>query len=252
MGNNKVAIAHLLMVFMGKIHQVFQLLASFSQNSINTNKVELGDTDQETKQMTSAVKFALKFIFKMFDHIEENSVPKHIPVFAKSLFIKSPTVGPVNKPRTDDYTKRSVNQISTAATKGGRRNEPGVKKPKRDFFDRSLKMGLFHIKKGTPVNKAFPDSTKLKDGAGIYLDFNSHGHKCPFPHQLCKSGKHFTNWMHVPDDNKPTILKHMDNTGLAWLDAETFKKHNTSIPPKFAHLIGDANDPKKKGAHKST
>ena len=113
-------------------------------------------------------------------------------------------------------------------------------------------MGLFHIKKGTPVNEAFPDRTKLRNSAGICLDFNSHGHKCPFPHQLCKSGKHFTNWKYVPDDNKPTILKRIDDNGLAWLNAKMFKNHNTSILPKFAHLLGDANGPKKKGAHKST
>ena len=113
-------------------------------------------------------------------------------------------------------------------------------------------MGIYHIRKGTPSNKAFPNRTKLKDGTGICHDFNSQGHKCPFPHQLCKTGKHFTNWKHVPDDDKLTILKHMNETGSAWLDAETFKKHNTSIPPKFAHLLGDANGPKKKVANKST
>jgi hypothetical protein len=111
-------------------------------------------------------------------------------------------------------------------------------------------MELFHIKKRTPANEAFPDRTKLKDDTGISLDFNSHGHKCPFPYQLCKSGKHLPNWKHVPDDDKPTILKHMDNTGFTWLDAETFKKHNTSIPPEFSHVLGNSNGPKKKGAHK--
>jgi hypothetical protein len=105
MQNYKDASAHLPMVFMGEIHQVFQLLALFSQNSINTNKVELGGTDLETKQITSVVKFALKFISKMFDHIKENFLSKHIPTFAKSLFIKSPTVGPVNQSHTNPSTK---------------------------------------------------------------------------------------------------------------------------------------------------
>jgi hypothetical protein len=44
----------------------------------------------------------------------------------------------------------------------------------------------------------------------------------------------------------------MDETGSAWLDAETFEKHNSSIPPEFAHLLGDASGPKKKAAKKST
>ena len=251
MRNNKDAIAHLPMVFMGKIHQLFQHLASFSQNSINTNKVEIGDVDLETKQITIAVKFASKFITKMLEHIDENSIPKNIPAFAKSLFVEAPEVG------ITETIKRSANQISTTANEGGRRklpggDDPGSKKPRKEFLDRSLKMGLFHIRKGTLPNRAFPDRTKLKDGAGICHDFNSHGYKCPFPHQLCKTGKHFTNWKHVPDNDKLTILKHMDETGSAWLDAETFEKHNSSIPPEFAHLLGDASGPKNKAAKKST
>ena len=71
MRDNKDAIAHLPMVSMGKIHQLFQHLASFSQNSINTNKVEIGDANLETKQITIAVKFASKFMTKMLEHIDE-------------------------------------------------------------------------------------------------------------------------------------------------------------------------------------
>jgi len=44
----------------------------------------------------------------------------------------------------------------------------------------------------------------------------------------------------------------MDETGSAWLDAEMFEKHNSSIPPEFAHLLGDASGPQKKAAKKST
>ena len=93
MRDNKDAIAHLPMVFMGKIHQLFQYLASFSQNSINTNKVEIGDVNLETKQITTAVKFASKVITKMLEHIDENSIPKNIPAFAKSLFVEAPKAG---------------------------------------------------------------------------------------------------------------------------------------------------------------
>jgi len=109
MRNNKDAIAHLPMVFMGKIHQLFQHLASFSQNSINTNKVKIGDADLETKQITITVKFVLKFMTKMLEHIDENSIPKNIPAFAKSLFIEAPEAG------ITETIKRSANQISTAA-----------------------------------------------------------------------------------------------------------------------------------------
>jgi hypothetical protein len=88
MHNNKDAIAHLPMMFMGKLHQFFQHLASFSQNSINTNKVEISNLTLEIKHITIRVKLAAKFINKMVKHIDNNSVPKKIPAFAKDLFVK--------------------------------------------------------------------------------------------------------------------------------------------------------------------
>jgi hypothetical protein len=131
----------------------------------------------------------------MLEHIDENSIPQNIPVFAKSLFVEAPKAGFTHESCTTETIKRSANQISTAANEGGRHklhgsNDPGAKKPRKEFSDSSLKMGLFHTRKGTPPNKAFPDSTKLKDGTGICHNFNSHVYKCPFPHQLCKTGKH--------------------------------------------------------------
>ena len=42
---------HLPMVFISKIHQFFMHLASFSQNSINTNKIETGNNKFECKQV---------------------------------------------------------------------------------------------------------------------------------------------------------------------------------------------------------
>jgi hypothetical protein len=44
----------------------------------------------------------------------------------------------------------------------------------------------------------------------------------------------------------------MEKSGLMWLDAETFKKHEIVIAPEFAHLLGDATGPKKTSAEKST
>ncbi len=87
-------------------------------------------------------------------------------------------------------------------------------------------MGLFHIKKGTQTMKALPDKSTLKDGASIHLDFCCHDQKSNFTHLLCKNGEHYTNWKNVPDDNKITLLKHMSATGLMWLDAKKFTKHN--------------------------
>ena len=78
------------------------------------------------------------------------------------------------------------------------------------------------------------------------------GINAPFPISSVRLVNiHFTNWMHVQDDDKLTILKHMYETGSAWLDAKTFEKHNNSIPPEFAQLLGDASGPKKKAAKKS-
>jgi hypothetical protein len=98
-------------------------------------------------------------------------------------------------------------------------------------------MGLFHLKKGTPAAKALPKKSILKDGVSMCLDFCCHERKCNHPHALCKNGKYYTNWKSVPDSNKVTLLKHMDSRSLMWLDVETFKKHNITIAPKYAHLL---------------
>jgi hypothetical protein len=79
---------------MGKLHQFFQHLASFLQNSINTNKVEIGNSTLEIKHITIGVRLAAKFINKMVEHINNNLVPKEIPAFAKGLFVKQ-TVGSI-------------------------------------------------------------------------------------------------------------------------------------------------------------
>ena len=44
----------------------------------------------------------------------------------------------------------------------------------------------------------------------------------------------------------------MAKTGLMWLNADTFKKHENVIAPEFAHLLGDVTGPKKIPAEKST
>jgi hypothetical protein len=113
-------------------------------------------------------------------------------------------------------------------------------------------MGLFHVKKGAFASKALPDKSMLKDGTGIYMDFCSHEKKCNYPHQLCRNGKHYTNWKNVPNDNKVTLLKHMDSLRLVWLDVKTIEKHKIVIALEFAHLLGDATGPKQKAAQKST
>jgi hypothetical protein len=251
MHNNMDAIAHLPMVFMAKIHQVFQLLAAFSQNSINTNKVELGLADLDDKHIKTAIKLATKFFKKMVDHIDNNSVPKEVPTFAKSLFVEQTLGGFAIAPPTILAPKSNPTAQPATLKEGGKRKtngkEPAVvagnKKPRKEFSDKSLKMGIFHVKTGTPAAKALPDKTLLKDSAGICLDFCSQDKKCNFPHQLCKNGKHYTNWKNLPDEDKLVLYKHMDSTSLMWFDAVTFEKHKIIIPPEYAHFLGNATGP---------
>ena len=89
MRDNSDCIAHLPMVFMSKIHQFFIHLASFSQNSINTNKIETGNDKFECKQVSVAVKLASKFFTKMQEHVEDNSIPKDVPAFTMSFFVEA-------------------------------------------------------------------------------------------------------------------------------------------------------------------
>ena len=89
MRNNSDSIAHLPMVFMSKIHQSFMHLASFSQNSINTNKIEIGDSMFETKQVSVTVMLTSISFAKMQEHIDDNSIPKDVPAFAKSFFVEA-------------------------------------------------------------------------------------------------------------------------------------------------------------------
>ncbi len=107
-------------------------------------------------------------------------------------------------------------------------------------------MGLFHVKKRTPTAKALPNMSRLKDDVRACMDFCSHAKKCNFPHPLCKNGKHYTNCKNVPENDKVTLLKHMESTGLMWLDADTFNEHKIMIAPEYAHLLGNTTGPKTK------
>ena len=257
MRDNSDGITHLPMVFMSKIHQFFMHLASFSQNSINTNKIEIGDSTFETKQVSVAVKLASKFLGKMQEHIEDNSIPKEVPAFAKSFFVEATGGGFIPVPPAAEATKPVANQPAEANGGGKQKGNglaeqqaaAGQKKP-RNTSDKSLKMGLFHMKKGTPASKALPEKGTLKEG--VCLDFCCHERKCNYNHLLCKNGKHYTNWKNVPEEDRRILLVHMAKFGLMWLDADTFKKHENVIAPEFAHLLGDATGPKRIPAEKST
>jgi hypothetical protein len=258
MRNNIDSLVHLPMVFMAKLHQFFQNLALFSQNLINTNKLKLADPNLDSKNVTIAVKLALKFLNKMQDHVEDNSIPKDVPAFSKSFFTKLTGGGFIHATKSDDSKKPNATQPTISNENGrgkrkpsGVKQEGGKKKSKKKFSDKGLKMGLFHLKKGTPAAKALPKKCILKDCVSVCLDFCCHKKKCSHPHALYKNGKHYTNWKNVPNSNKVTLLKHMDSMSLIWLNVETFKKHKIRIAPKYAHLLGNATGPKQKAA-KST
>ena len=215
MRENSDSVAHVPFVLMGKLHQCFQHLASFSQNSINTNKVELNDDTLDVKQVAVAVKLISKFFKKMTEHIEDSSVPKDIPPFARTFFVEQAGNFTAVVPSLVPTEQNTAAKTPAAGTEGGKRkSEGGDTQPrkKRETSDKSLAMGIFHVKKGTPVSKALPDKAKLKDGASICLDFCCHERKCKYPHALCKNGKHYTNWKNVPDDDKAVLLA----TVAAW------------------------------------
>jgi hypothetical protein len=257
MHDNSDRIAHLPMVFMRKIDQFFMHLALFLQSLINTNKIEVGDHKFETKMVSTAVKLASKFFSKMQEHVDDNSIPKDVPAFARSIFVDASGGGYVHAPTVDEPKIPATTTQPAEANPNDKRKpngeeHDGKKKPRKQFSDKSLKMGLFHLKKGTPAAKALPDKSTLKGGASICLDFCCHERKCNFTHLLCKNGKHYTNWKNGPDDIKLSLLKHMSATGLLWLDAETFTKHSILIAPEFAHLLGNATGPKPKANTTST
>ncbi len=161
--------------------------------------------------VTTVVKLASKFPNEMQEHIDDNSIPKDIPAFAKSFFVEATGGGFTLAPKTDLAKKGTVTQPNGEAAAGykhkptGNKQE-GKKKQKIEFSDKSLKMGLFHIKKGTPAAKALPDKSLLKDNIGACMDFCCHEKKCDFPHTLCKNKKHYTNWKNVPDEDKFILL----------------------------------------------
>jgi hypothetical protein len=88
------------MVFMSKIHQFFQHLANFSQNSLNN---------------------------KIIKQVEDDLLPKDIPAFVKSLFVKQTAGGIITLTTTNTNAK---NQEGAAVSGEGNKhksdgNEPG-------------------------------------------------------------------------------------------------------------------------------
>jgi hypothetical protein len=185
---NAQSLVHLPMLFAGKLNQFFQHLASYSQNSINTNLIEHGNHGKglDIKSISTAIKLASKFWKKMTKHIKDNTVPKEVPAFARTLFVEQHGDGFTNAQVIKETAK-----TPTANGKGKKDgNEPKKKKQKPEVSDKTFKMGIFYIKQGINATSALPKKGKLKDS--ICLDFCAHGKKLHYPQMLCKNGKHYT------------------------------------------------------------
>ena len=122
MRDNSDCIAHFPMFFMSKIHQFFMHLALFSQNLINTNKIETGNNKFKCKQVSVAVKLASKFFTKMQEHVGDNSIPKDILAFAKSFFVAATGGGGFVPAPT------AVNATTNPATYQPTKSNSGVKR----------------------------------------------------------------------------------------------------------------------------
>ncbi len=134
---NAPSLVHLPMFFMGKLHQFFQHLALFSQNSINTNKVEHGimtsDQGLDRKNIAIVVKLGSKFLKKMAEHIEDDTVPKEVPSFARSLFTKTSSV-PLLLANINGVVATVLAIAPATKSEGGKKKEGkeiGHKKQKR-------------------------------------------------------------------------------------------------------------------------
>jgi hypothetical protein len=115
------------------------------QNSINTNKVELGLADLDDKHVKITIKLATKFFKKMVDHINDNSVPKEVPTFVKSLFVEQNLGGFAIAPPTIVAPKSNPTAQPATLKEGGKHKtngeEPtvvaGNKKPRKEFPTRA-------------------------------------------------------------------------------------------------------------------
>jgi hypothetical protein len=104
------------------------------------------------------------------------------------------------------------------------------------------KASLSHCKEGTPISDLFP--TDLIKNYCSFFCF--HYKKCSKPHQSFEFDHVGSRWDRVLPEDQIKILKHSHASKgkKLWLDADTFAKHNVTIPKKFTYLLGDARGPK--------
>jgi hypothetical protein len=171
--NNSGSIAHLPMVFMAKLHQFFMHLAFFSQNSINTNKIEVGNGMFETKALSVAVKLGSKFFSKMQEHVDDNSIPKDVPAFAKRFFVDAPGGGLFPHPPTKQpISQPPPNQLMATAVASVRpkpkRNK--AKKRRRSFPIRASSWVFSISKKGLQHQRLYPTRAPTRtESASVWI-----------------------------------------------------------------------------------
>ncbi len=109
----------------------------------------------------------------MVEHIKDDTVPKEVPSFARSLFTETSTI-PLLLGNTNGIVATVPVIAPATKSKGGEKKEGKQnrsKKQKREGgpSNKSLQMGLFHTKIGISAGAAHPKKGKLKDE--ICLDF---------------------------------------------------------------------------------
>ena len=69
----------------------------------------------------------------------------------------------IDKPKILATTTQPTEANPNGKLKPNGEEQDGKKKPRKEFSDKSLKMGLFHVKKGALAGKSLPDKSNLKD-----------------------------------------------------------------------------------------
>ena len=193
----------------------------------------------------------------MLEHIDDNSVPKNIPVFAKNMFTDTSNVVPTrigdqssaktsSETKTTNATKLMEHPTTPGKQKRKSEDDDGrdKKKGRKKGNNKAFEKGLFFLKDNTlPVSKIVPPKEVLSKG--LCLDFCSHGKACKRPTAVCKFA-HYLKWTDIPAEDKTALINHMDKTGSLWLDSEAIDA--SEFPSEFAYLLGNASGPKQKSA----
>jgi hypothetical protein len=217
---------------------------------VNNNLIEHGDNGTKLiiEPVQKIVKYAARFFNRMDNHILEgtfpNSVPKFTPRDANPRYQIANVIVTMEGIATVSSSgdKKSKSDASPPGTPAQERNNKKQKlKPaaggSRDF----TKAGLFHCAEGTATTDLF--SSGLSKPLCVFFCF--HNKKRSKPNQACKFN-HIGKWDKIPANNQAKILNHChaSKEKKVWLNAKTFTKHKTTVPDKFAYLLGDAKGAK--------